>query len=865
MKNNKKNQDSRELKLLGKVARSILSPAIDIDQILQVILNESLKLIDGAKYGNLLFVEGEEIVVKATTSKFKSKELGRRLKISDSISGLSVIQEKSILISDVDKEPLYQCVFQDEHVRSELAVPLVNHSEVLGVLNLESPRVKAFTEHDKELLQALADLATIAIINFHAGELKALRKIDAAILSYTADLKQTLQTILNESLKLINAQHGELTLLEGQELVIKATSDQSKEKEVGKRLKIEKSVSGKAISQKKSILIPNVEEEPLYQRVLTDDHMRSEVVVPLIEHKRAIGVLNIESPILNAFTVHDQELLEAIADQAVIAVRNARSSQELRILREIDCKILSSTFDLEQTLQTILDESLKLIGAKYGLLLLVKGEELVIKATTTRFREKDLDKRLRISNSISGKAVHSKNTILIPDVDGEPLYQRVLQDEYMKSNIAVPLVNNDRVLGVLNIESPRVNAFSERDKELLEAMANQAVIAIREAQNKQILKELQEIDRSILSSTSDLNETLRNILGRILKLVDADFCDISVVEGNELAIKFSTLKTVFRDKLYIEDSITGLGVKQAKTIFVPNANKHPLYKKSQGAKAMKSELVVPMFKDGIVVGVLNVESIRPNAFTEQDIELVRALSGHTAIAIENAQYIEESKQTELIKASAETAIWITHKISNLAFSMEWPVHSLKEEIDTSNTSAIEDLQMIQNSARQIIALKNDLMKPFHQRKDETVNIEEILHEAIKATHVPKAIVQYNLLKALPSIRASKADILDIFSELLSNAMNAMENTTNKAIEFSAYLHSESKQNFIVIKLADNGCGIPQENIDKIWALGFTTKREQGGTGFGMYKCAQLLHQMKARIFVESEIDRGTVFTISFPF
>ena len=176
-------------------------------------------------------------------------------------------------------------------------------------------------------------------------------------------LDQTLQTILDESLRLIKAQHGHLTLLEGQELVIKATSSQSKDRELGQKLDINNSVSGKSLSQMDAVLIPNVDKEPLYQRILSDEYMRSELVVPLIEDGRAIGVINIESSEITAFTEKDKELLKALAGRAAAAVNNARRTDELKILREIDKKILSSTVNLEDTLETILTESLRLFDA----------------------------------------------------------------------------------------------------------------------------------------------------------------------------------------------------------------------------------------------------------------------------------------------------------------------------------------------------------------------------------------------------------------------------------------------------------------------------------------------------------------------
>lgn len=856
-----------ELKRLGEIARSISNASVDLELTLQTILDESLKLID-ARHGNLMLVEEEELIIKTTTTPVKDQESGLRVDISNSVCGLAFIRKEAVLIPDVEQELLYQRILQDEHMRSELAVPLISDSHVIGVLNIESPNLNAFTDYDKELLQTLANLAALAIQNSRVNDLAILSEIDRNILSSSFSLDQTLQTILDESLRLIKAQHGHLTLLEGQELVIKATSSQSKDRELGQKLDINNSVSGKSLSQMDAVLIPNVDKEPLYQRILSDEYMRSELVVPLIEDGRAIGVINIESSEINAFTEKDKELLKALAGRAAAAVNNARSTDELKILREIDKKILSSTVNLEQTLETILTESLRLIDAKYGLLLLVKGEELIVKATTSHIKNKDLGTRLQKDNSISGRAVIQKCPILVENVEQDPSYQRVLQDEYMRSNLAVPLINDDHVIGVINIESTKLNAFTERDIKLIQAMANQAVIAIREAQSNQILKELRAIDSDILSSGINLNRarrTIQSILERTLRLIDADSCDISIVEGSELLIKASTLHTFLGDKLDIDNSISGLAVKQSKPVYIPfDVSKDPLYKRAPADQVMQSEYVVPVAINGTVFAVFNVESVRPDAFTDNDKEIVQALAGQAAIALKNSQSAEELKQTELIKASGDTAMWLTHKIGNLALGIGWPVERLREETDPLNISALEDLMMIKEAARQIVGLKNDLMAPFQVSKTESISIIDIFNEAIEFTQIPKIIISQTVLGNLPSFQASRRDMLDVFAELLNNAMNAMEEVEEKRIEFSAYRSHEEAQNFIVVKLSDNGYGISPEKIDQIWALGFTTKRDQGGTGFGMYKCAQLLHKIDARIFVESEIEQGTIFTLHFP-
>ncbi len=380
----------------------------------------------------------------------------------------------------------------------------------------------------------------------------------------------------------------------------------------------------------------------------------------------------------------------------------------LKFLREIDKAILNTTARLDETLKIVLDGSLQLLNAHHGQLFLLESDKLVVVATTTKPAERELGKRLKVDNSASGLAVERKSTVIIANVDQEPRYQRMLDEEYMRSEIAVPLVQNGRLFGVLNIESPVLNAFSKHDKDILETLAGQAAIAI----------------------------------------------------------------------------------------------------------------------------------IR----TQEQLEL---------------------RQTRMIKGIGKTASWLVHKIGNIALNIQWPAERLIEEVDPNDESQQEDLQMILDGAYQIIEMKKALLKPIQRSVNlDSVSVGDTVKKAMENVNAPHSISHIDIPADLPLVKTDGGYLIEIFEELYHNALDAMQNAAEKNVMIKAYVHQD--KTCIEIKFADTGTGIHPEAIDEVWAIGFTTKQEQSGTGLGLYMVAQAMDQMGAKIFVESIVDRGTTFTIRIP-
>ena len=724
--------------------------------------------------------------------------------------------------------------------------------------------------------------------------LQSLREIDRAILDSASDLGATLDTILAKSLELIGARYGNLMLVEGDQLVIEATTTRPKEKEIGTRLPIDDSVSGLPVLRRKGVVIPDVEKQkqPPYRRILTDEYMRSELLMPLMVDDDVIGVLNVESPQEDAFTSHHKDLLETLAGQAAIALELARRQEdllrrqeELQSLREIDRAILDSASDLDATLDTILAKSLELIGARYGNLMLVEGDQLVIEATTTRPKEKEIGTRLPIDDSVSGLPVLRRKGVVIPDVEKQkqPPYRRILTDEYMRSELLMPLMVDDDVIGVLNVESPQEDAFTSHHKDLLETLAGQAAIALELARRQEDLlrrqeelQSLREIDRAILDSASDLDATLNTILTKSLELVDADRGGVALVEeGDEMLVVRASIGTddsaPLGYKFGVHSSVCGLAVLSRTPILIDNTSDEPLYRCLPGLEPMGAELVVPLIADGDVIGVLNMESRRPYGFSKRHCSTLEALAGQAAIAIRNAHLYEqlEEKQQELgkierIRGIGEAAAITVHDYAGWAAAILGSLERIERVIPSSNASSLEDIRWIREIAEAMISDKERVLGPARELELELAKINEIISNCLRFVDAPDDVhVRLDQGDDLLYAFVDAAQLSRVFQNLIKNAIQAMEGIMDRPKVLGIRVRKDPDGLKIRVEVSDTGHGIPEEGRDLIWVPGKSLRRD--GTGWGLAGCQRVLRAMNSDIYLHwTEPDVGTTFVVLIP-
>ena len=257
------------------------------------------------------------------------------------------------------------------------------------------------------------------------------------------------------------------------------------------RLRLGEGLVGTAVLDQQALLINDLTADPRYVEFVTD--MNSEIVVPLLHKSRPIGALNILSRHRNHFTPRDVSIVSQFGAYVSIALANARLYERSRndadafeTLAEIGREV-AAVLDLDELITRIAQLATRLIEYRtFGLFLLNDLGELEIKVAV-KYGEKVDVPRIRLGEGLVGYAALHREVVVVPDVSLDPRYINVVPD--VRSELAIPLLLKDRCIGVFDLESPELDAFSKRDVEILTLLAGQAAVAI---ENARLYEEVRE-------------------------------------------------------------------------------------------------------------------------------------------------------------------------------------------------------------------------------------------------------------------------------------------------------------------------------------------------------------------------------------
>lgn len=335
----------------------------------------------------------------------------------------------------------------------------------------------------------------------------------------------------------------------------------------------------------------------------------------------------------------------------------------------------------------------------------------------------------------------------------------------------------------------------------------------------------------------------------------------------------------------------------------------------------KSEMALPLIVDSVPLGALTVQSNQLNAFSEDDITSLQAMSEQVAIAINNAQLMKllESANTELLRTKTYEAIATAtgeaiHWVGNKAAPIPGSVSRVKEDIKyllallsqvdesklkndslrvalqtvreeakekgldlesiltemsemkpnrikslVSVESLIEDLEIAENSANTILEIKEGLIGPARQRNEESVSLQEMISNTVTNMGLPDGVLEMKW-DDLPNVLVDVRQMEQVFNNLIKNAWEALSQTLDPKIS----IRGKRKANYVQIKIQDNGPGIPKEIQEKIWVSFFTTKGGKGGTGLGLSAVMQIVNQHGGKIWLESAVGKGATFFVRLP-
>jgi sigma-B regulation protein RsbU (phosphoserine phosphatase) len=266
------------------------------------------------------------------------------------------------------------------------------------------------------------------------------------------------------------------------------------EREGSFRLRLGQGLVGAAVASEQPLLVGDLSTDPRYVGFVPE--MNSAVVVPLLHKSRPIGALNILSRNRAQFTDRDVAIVRQFAAHVAVALVNARLYERSRrdadafeTLAEIGREV-TSLLDLDQLFTRIAQLTKGVVDYRtFGILLLDDSGELEMKLAV-HYGEKVTVPRVPLGEGLVGYAALHKEAVLVPDVSQDPRYIKLVPD--VRSELVIPMLLKDRCIGVVDLESPELDAFSKRDVEILTLLASQAAVAIENARLYEALRANEE-------------------------------------------------------------------------------------------------------------------------------------------------------------------------------------------------------------------------------------------------------------------------------------------------------------------------------------------------------------------------------------
>jgi sigma-B regulation protein RsbU (phosphoserine phosphatase) len=376
----------------------------------------------------------------------------------------------------------------------------------------------------------------------------------ADVLATSLDLDTTLRRVAEVVRKVIDYEIFAILLLneKTQELRFRFQVGYPPEFAERARVKIGEGVTGQAAQSRQAVLVDDVTRDPRY--IAAVPNVRSELAVPLITKNRVIGVIDLEGRIPGYFKEEHSRLLTLVASRIAGGIENAqlytRTTRQARILVLLNeiARELSSILNLDELLSRVAELLRKLIDYQmFSILLLDASGEKLQNRFSLRFNENThLKQEVPLGRGLVGEAALSKQAILVPDVSKDSRY--IEANPETRSELAVPLIYKDKVIGVLDLEHTRRGFFTDDHKRTMMTLAAQVAIAVENARlYEEIARQERRLERDLALARELQMRLLPQTLPKLAHL--------------ELAAKFVPARAIGGDLYdFIPYSLSRLGI-----------------------------------------------------------------------------------------------------------------------------------------------------------------------------------------------------------------------------------------------------------------------------------------------------------------
>ena len=656
----------KELTILHNVALAA-SSSKSVDEVIQRVTETIGDTLYPDNCGIELLTEDGKTLVPHPSYRGATGDVDRwHMDISQGVTGKVASTGISVRLGDVSQEPAY--IEATVGVQSELCVPIKIQDRVIGVINVESKKADAFSETDERLLNTVAGTMATAIEQLRHLETSQRRLQELTILN-AVSLASTNANNVNELIEEVTQIIGEslypdnfgILLLneEGTALHPHQSYRGISDGKFLTSIPLGHGVSGQVAATGKPLRIANVRKHKGYIEVTSQ--VRSELCVPIAQGDRILGVINAESLKINTFSKNDEQLLATIASTLATVIEKLhliesekKRRQQAEVLREATT-ILTTTIELEELYENILASIEKLVPYDSASIELIKQGYLEIVAEKNLPKTHQFIGQRYIYNSNKWKNREKKHwPLIIPDVQEDKRFEKMAGTEYIRSWMGIPLIARDKLIGYLNLDSSKVNFYTEKHAPIAQTFGNQAAIAIENAllfeaeQQRHRESEILRQTAESITSSLDIQQVLNAILNNLGRVVPFDSAALFLLEGDMVRLTagkgFPDNKNVIDALFPASNALLQEVWKTGKPLILEDAQADPRFEKWVTADQVRGWMGIPLAVRGVMIGYITIDSYKTGAYNEHDASLAITFAHQAAIAIENARLYERSER-----------------------------------------------------------------------------------------------------------------------------------------------------------------------------------------------------------------------------
>jgi signal transduction histidine kinase len=844
------------------------------------------------------------------------------------VAGRVVLDRKPLQVIDLQAEaenfPEGSALAKRFGHRTIASVPLLSEGVAVGTLQIRRTEVNPFTDKQIALLGTFAAQAVIAIENARLlNELReslqqqtATSEVLQVISSSAGELEPVFNAMLENATRICEAKLGNLFLREGNCLRAVAVHGES---DYADRYRREPMVDisqnpgtplDRATKCKQVIHIPDLRLDQSYLDgnrfivALADTAgARTELVVPMLKEDELVGAIVIYRQMVRPFADKQIALVENFAAQAVIAIENTRLLNELResleqqtATAEVLRVISSSPGELEPVFHSMLEKATQLCEASFGTLFLLEGESfrrVALHNAPAKYGE-FADKLIPYHQSRTLKRlVKTKQTVHTTDMMVEEPESPVTKFGKARSNVVVPMLKENELVGAIGIFRQEVRPFTDKQIELVQNFAAQAVIAI---ENARLLDELRQslqqqtatadVLKVISRSTFDLRSVLQTLVESAARFCAAD--NATVIREKDGLFYTAEAYGYSRGFLdYIRNtpikaergSASGRARVEGRVVHIPDVKADPEYTFVEAPRLgdFRTALCVPMLREDVPIGVLTLTRSEVKPFTDKQIELVTNFADQAAIAIENVRLFDEiqDKSRQLEEASQHKSQFL----ANMSHELRTPLNAILGYTELMADGAYGEpsekmlgvLKRLESNGKHLLGLINDVLDLSKIEAGQLVlelsdySVQDIA-QAVRSTLEPLAADKKLTFKVevAPQLPPGHGDGRRLTQVLINLVGNAIKFTDAGEVAIKA----EANNGAFYVAVRDTGPGISSADQAKLFqefqqADNAITKKK-GGTGLGLAISKRIIEMHGGKIWVESQPGEGSTFAFTLP-